>query len=102
MNAKHTPGPFYAAFGLDSQAGTYGTIGILRDGKCGPSFADIRADFDNFTPKQLEGFGCLIAAAPELYAALHTLLASLDETGTYNGAAYAARAALRKADGEAV
>ena len=43
----------------------------------------------------------LIAAAPDLYAALNGLLGLLDAGSLYEPQAYAARAALAKARGEA-
>lgn len=91
-DTKFTPGPW--AWGNEDWSDQWflqpGVLIIDYDGG-GPSGSD---EFDAANAH-------LIAAAPDLYAALNGLLGLLDAGSLYEPQAYAARAALAKARGEA-
>ena len=91
-DTKFTPGPW--AWGNEDWSDQWflqpGVLIIDYDGG-GPSGSD---EFDAANAH-------LIAAAPDLYAALDGLLGLLDAGSLYEPQAYAARAALAKARGQA-
>ena len=86
---KWTPGPWRAVMGsrhvVDVFAGDRDVVSVYGGG-VGFEYRDANAH--------------LIAAAPDLYAALDGLLGLLDAGSLYEPQAYAARAALAKAIGE--
>lgn len=101
-NLAHTPGPWRVS-----------TIGLMNDGAL-PVSSDqgqiarvsAQADFPrgqghNSECAERDANAHLIAAAPDLYAALDGLLGLLDAGSLYEPQAYAARAALAKARGQA-
>ena len=88
---KWTPGP-WIVFTSEDEWGCDTFVGTLTD-----TLFDVRPWKG---PAWQNGNAHLIAAAPDLYAALDGLLGLLDAGSLYEPQAYAARAALAKARGE--
>lgn len=102
MKTKHTPGPWYAEkivdraeFNIFPAGGTYAIVTVKP-----PEFDALHSH-----AKAIEANACLIAAAPELLAALRALLEDAIDLGIYegnmSGSAVAARNAIDKATGGA-
>ena len=95
-SAPWTPGPWTV-----HKSRTTDDVGIIGGGGClAECFSEIRRKNENAVREQ-EANAHLIAAAPDLYAALDGLLGLLDAGSLYEPQAYAARAALAKARGQA-
>ncbi len=104
---RHTPGPWHATK-VRAHGGTYYRVFSDRDKGAEPhnqTYGHIANVFGDYqcvgTP---DGNANLIAAAPDLLAALETLVSSLHWEEKRSGTTYAgyeaARAALRRAKGE--
>ena len=79
MSAKHTPGPWKYGLGYRVR----GPIGVDDRGReTGDTLAELNADADRCCrpPDEIEANGRLMAAAPDLLAALEGLLAVIHDS----------------------
>jgi hypothetical protein len=92
-DVKHTPGP-WKVYTAKNGGKIIGIGDAEGGGVTDPNFALWRAG------KEQQANARLIAAAPDLLAALEGMMALLDAGSLYEPQAYAARAAIAKARGQ--
>ena len=99
MNMKHTPGPW--EIDTDTRPAEICTIhGVTPQGEDGQGWVYVRGALGRWddTPKERMANARLIAAAPDLLAALDALLLDIGGASSLPGAVMA-RAAIAKATG---
>jgi hypothetical protein len=101
MSAKHTPGPWYCLPEYSNGGEVHSAAGIICDASIG---RNEREEYQKAHRAESEANARLIAAAPELLAALKEILVAAEECGaigSHGPALKTARAAIAKAQGGA-